>query len=100
MFVENDKLLVVLRIYTGNPRIKDFPDKWHASISISSSQGGKPQSFFFPIERASRSGWTVLAEIPLNQLGLVPGEYQLRIDVTAPMKQAFAKQAKSEVRAQ
>jgi VWFA-related protein len=99
-FVEGEQLLALLRIYTGNTRIKDFPDKWHASVSIFSPQDGKPQSFFFPIERASGPGWTVLAELPLNQLGLSPGEYQLRIDVTGPKKQAFAKQARFEVRAQ
>jgi hypothetical protein len=99
IYLEDDKLLALLRIYAGDLPVKRFPAHWRATVTIFKMGETSQISFPAQIESAATSGWMILEKLRVKQLGLTPGSYQTRIDVTGPKNEDFARQAGFEVRA-
>jgi hypothetical protein len=99
IYLEDDKLLALLRIYAGDLPVKRFPAHWRATVTIFKMGETSQISFPAQIESAATSGWMILEKLRVKQLGLTPGSYQMRIDVTGPKNEDFARQAGFEVRA-
>jgi hypothetical protein len=97
IYLEDDKLLALLRIYSGDLPAKRFPTHWKATVTIFKMGETNQISFPAQIESAATSGWMILDKLSLKQLGLTPGSYQMRIDVTGPRNEGFARQAGFEV---
>jgi hypothetical protein len=99
IYLEEDKLLALLRIYASDTPLKRFPAHWRATVTLFKMGETSQISFPAQIESAVTSGWMILERLPVKQLGLTPGSYQMRIDVTGPKNEDFARQAGFEVRA-